>query len=903
MRPTPEDHDKATEALAGPDRIETAGKAAQTALGAATGAALAGTVAHAAGASTVLGSSALASMLGGAVVATTPIGWVIGATVVGGALAYGLSNVVANGGRNTERRRHLERGIREARSQAARARAAKQTAANVRASGETDLRALLQAAVDANLIDSARKARWLAWVADGTLTLEVALERTRGLLSEAGIRVGSASDDRVDEDEPAKTRTDVTEQPISPASQADILLERIRILQAATSSLAAPDIKEGLADIARRLTIARILAGEAVIAIAGTQGAGKTTLAKMLYELDDTWLRGNEGRGERSPVLIVEDPGVSEPVGRVLKAELDGDEWVEREIDVTPEEFNAALGDRFPGLLMPKLHVPPKHFGGQRCGFMLLPGFEKKNHANRKWQSMMRQALLGADICVIVTDETRLANRDQQAIVDALRRQIEGAVPVVAIAKTEGASAQRRAELIERAAEVFGIPSQERDRRIVCTGADRAASADWIGPLIESVQELPLVSEQHTGRHLALAREMVDRDLTEVLSRTESEIQRLSVDAHVRIDPSEAILQTFDKGLERLRRDYFAELDKTLKSYREASLKRALGALVAYEEGPLNQPGKAWRWLRTTSGEREQILPDYVKEAWADPFQFDQDADETFADAHARALAKVTSTPLHPLRNQNRTGQRPQQIEDLEELFDTTGTARSRNPKDLVGAVSLLPAITLEFARIAALDPEVVGRNPRELLFSAQPVEDSDEEKSIFKGQGALILSVILASVGGTLSGNSAIEGAREATGQAAADAVGQPADYEALKTALSSLGASIPMLASAASYIGAAVLLVNFIKSIQRAERDERNAVRRMTAQIADVHDAHFKSAFDHLMDRMRERLEDALRRRYGRDDRTIRLDRLRKALTDVQRAADDFREALDRDPAYALG
>src|SRR5262249_42824274 len=56
----------------------------------------------------------------------------------------------------------------------------------------------------------------------------------------------------------------------------------------------------------RSTYLAELLSEHYLVAVAGAQGAGKTTLVREIYGLDRTWLRDNPGRGERVPVMIVE---------------------------------------------------------------------------------------------------------------------------------------------------------------------------------------------------------------------------------------------------------------------------------------------------------------------------------------------------------------------------------------------------------------------------------------------------------------------------------------------------------------------------------------------------------------------------------------------------------------------
>ena len=74
------------------------------------------------------------------------------------------------------------------------------------------------------------------------------------------------------------------------------------------------------------------------------------------------------------------------------------------------------------------------------------------------------------------------------------------------------------------------------------------------------------------------------------------------------------------------------------------------------------------------------------------------------------------------------------------------------------------------------------------------------------------------------------------------------------------------------------------------------------MTAAISDAHYAHFSAEFDHVMDRLREKLENTLRNRYRLDDQVVRLDRLKKTHADVQMLSTELRESLARNPSFSL-
>ena len=89
------------------DRVRLLGDLGITTLGGTLGVAAAGTVAALAGATAIPAVTTAASWIGITVVAATPVGWLIGGAAAGGAIAYGVSRLIHNGGLSEGRRAEL----------------------------------------------------------------------------------------------------------------------------------------------------------------------------------------------------------------------------------------------------------------------------------------------------------------------------------------------------------------------------------------------------------------------------------------------------------------------------------------------------------------------------------------------------------------------------------------------------------------------------------------------------------------------------------------------------------------------------------------------------------------------------------------------------------------------------
>ena len=96
----------------------------------------------------------------------------------------------------------------------------------------------------------------------------------------------------------------------------------LRRLRGACTVLGNDELDDKLLDAMRRLLLAEILGDTWIVAMGGSQGAGKTTLMASMYDLrgdGPRWLQGNEGRGEKMPVLIQEVDGLAHPQGYVRR--------------------------------------------------------------------------------------------------------------------------------------------------------------------------------------------------------------------------------------------------------------------------------------------------------------------------------------------------------------------------------------------------------------------------------------------------------------------------------------------------------------------------------------------------------------------------------------------------------
>ena len=165
----------AIEKLKGKDKVGVLGEVLSGVSGGAAGAAAAGTIASAAGASTLLGSTSLATALGGVFVTATPVGWVIGAAAIAGAVGYGISKLVRSGSKQDQIREQLIKRL-EARI------------TKLRKTGNNDFhlvefKQLLTIAIERNLLTESRAESMVSLIENGSLKIEIGIQRIKSLIS------------------------------------------------------------------------------------------------------------------------------------------------------------------------------------------------------------------------------------------------------------------------------------------------------------------------------------------------------------------------------------------------------------------------------------------------------------------------------------------------------------------------------------------------------------------------------------------------------------------------------------------------------------------------------------------------------------------------------------------------
>ncbi|WP_139330871.1 hypothetical protein [Sphaerotilus natans] len=705
-------------------------------------------------------------------------------------------------------------------------------------------------------------------------------------------------------------------------------------------------IDAALLPVMRRLMLAEVVGNQWLLAVGGSQGAGKTTLVRALYDLqgeDARWLAPNEGRGEQLPILVQEDSSCTRPQGllRQLCPSEDGSHMVLRDVPATDaQQFCRAARGEMPEVMLPVLKVPRRHFQSDRQALILLPGYEAIQRDNRDWQESMRLTLMGASGCILVTDQTRLANQQQQEIQrDLLPPELQACRPWVMVSKTEGLARdpERRDALRLSAARVFfpEEPVETAMQRVLCVGADDPTYRDeWLPAASAMLRDTSAGSGAQRRMQLARLGETIDRDLGRAINLVHSRaaLHQQSLAGHGGGSAAQVMddcLGLFDDAAAELRELYQQSVQDMLEQHGERARHRLDEILVKRHEGLLN---KLVRVCDTVSDQHIR-LRETLTAAWQAPGDVLPQYVDRISSLTARVLSgprpvtaalPETATALHRLGYLDADDQPvpsrltdPQTRRNLRALLAAPGDAPpDRSSEALERTVRLLPAMALEYTRIAAALPALAGVHAETLT----PLEDMGRheagaplreqfqqfsEVAVPLLQGLAVMLAIdfsadgrIDTVGSLLSllGLGDPADPADSTTSSASTLADTAAELSSTVTPVASAAAGGSMAAAITGVIAIGFLINAALTEVRRRDQAMRELSQAMLRSILDRHLVHFMVHFDQLMQALRRHLQQSLRRRYRLDERLMEHDRLACALADASRFQRDMLDALGR-------
>jgi hypothetical protein len=428
----------------------------------------------------------------------------------------------------------------------------------------------------------------------------------------------------------------------TPEAYLATLVRCLKTVDAATTYLeevARSDFRDDLRRAVRDCQMTGLLYDHTLVAIAGDQGAGKTRLMRLLYDLDTAWLDDNAGRGEYLPVLVLEDPGIVEVHGCIYRWNDETNPGEPRGEAVTAENFQKAVRNWMGDVLeLPVLRVPERYFGGHKNrGFLLLPGYERITAKNRPWQDFMRLALVASTACVLVTNGGLLAQQQDAIRTDLQKNQLAGVQPVIAITGTETMSADRQEQLRATAAERFQVPLSG----VICTGiGDPEYEKKVRASILNALSQQGGVGLGARQRQLEDLEEL-SLQIGTVVSEARQAVRSSRDDQPEKQEIRLDIMEDLDKAIEAARGDYKRSLEQKLDSVEQQALKIAKEDFDETETGWGARLRDAKDFFTMQSGQAEDRMHSRLQSAL--------DASgggAAFAPTHAALLADLSRQKL-----------------------------------------------------------------------------------------------------------------------------------------------------------------------------------------------------------------------------------------------------------------
>lgn len=714
----------------------------------------------------------------------------------------------------------------------------------------------------------------------------------------------------------------------SPEVLLESLNNALRHLRGACTDLGNEEIDDKLLEVMRRLLLAQVLGDTWVVAVGGSQGAGKTTLMACLYSLleaEDKWLEGNEGRGEKMPVLVLEQEGLQQVRGFVRRLVKDegASSFTLQDVPVEVAEFQRVISDPATGDLLPVLRVPRRYFKRDNQAWLLLPGYEKQDRDNRAWQELMRQAMVAAGGCIVVTDKTRMANQQQVEIVkDMLDGELSGVRPYVVITKTEDSrnDLAERQQLRNSAQTTFQVSAEAAERHIILTGTDDPAYIEhWMPHMERAIHDLNFTGQ--ANRHLQMSdlSNLVGKDLTRVLSliRSKSQLYFSADESTEGAQVLQAVLEEFDDAAQDLR-------DAHLKLVGELVSQALLKASDVLDKVLKEEHEGFSNWISNvfdTTSETKMKMRAVVKQAW------EHGASQLFI-RYSEELAKLTgsklgredrapdasapkllltqeqSLSLKQVGYMHPSGQMvtfkaltPDIASDVRLLLGhrshEDASILKASSKSLSKSVKIVPAIALEYTRLVYALPEVIQIHDvavtTEVAQGGSVVEDGVKSLSAGVDLGKTAIKSLATVMAVDVLSDGKADILATIIGDTSSDGTNLPALPMTLHPAAVAVAAAV-----AAGYLTA--VAVTRLRTFEKAASAQAHS---MLHSVHDAHVGHLRKQFDDTMAVARGRIVEALRTRYKMDEGLMRKDRLARAMADVKSLTSDLRHDLDASAA----
>jgi hypothetical protein len=672
----------------------------------------------------------------------------------------------------------------------------------------------------------------------------------------------------------------------SPETALTGLNRRLRRLLSAAAALrneaaTIPNLESQLLKAYRKTAIAELFHEKFMIAIAGMQGVGKTTLLRQLYGIPDGYLPENIGRGEKLPILITEYEG-STIETRLLRAERESEEngFVLKEESVSQEQFITAARQPSDQVMWLELKVPYRHFYSSDKSFVLLPGIEEaKDEREKEWQLFVQYALTLSTTCVLVFDKTKLAQGVNQRLLDSVIREFKTARPIFALSFSDERSGEENEQLKRLVLDKFSVSTDESDR-VIPVGTGEMAEK-WIEPFMAAIHSYSAIPREFRRNQIRHLNEQL-MDLTLILNELDTVLRQHDVRTEIQNDTDyNTYFSVYDKAAKALRARLERQIQITLESHQGDAVK-----IMQNQIKDKNLLKKTRQFVFGQSYNDHFEFIEAIQQAWEQPYPNDSEGQARFVSIkcskqiemiiqerlqfYSESVDEENPFLLTAPSTLNEESEGFMDIQVKKQLIDNLSEFFTDDQKIVVlerDSIELVPIIAMERLNQSLIISQLdVYRENNLVRFQPPSTDLMDQIKSVRIAPGAIINGMAV------VFGLDAIDGTIN-TVPALLSALGVPAT-----TAAISIAGSLCGLLTLGFVAG------NVARQMTKQDFNEEDAAITIIRAFREKYKQTILDHYDDLVLDARDRLERRLHIRTRKQESFVRWEKLRYTLRDVQ-------------------
>lgn len=649
----------------------------------------------------------------------------------------------------------------------------------------------------------------------------------------------------------------------------------VKNLLRASAAIHNPELEKELSKIYRKITISEIFYNKYIIAISGLQGAGKTNMIKEIYEIPDTVIDPNLGRGEKTPVMITEG-AYSEYSFSKKVIHKEGDDVNIKDIPISVEEFSQ-LTKRFTAeVVLLELKVPFRMFSDTEKSFVLLPGIED---SCEEFQEMLMHALVSSATCIFLFDEVRYADARNTAAINKIMSVFMQAKPIFTLTMADR-SINENKDLFENFKRDFDIKD---DDRIIITGKGKDFKKEWMPKLMSALDRYRNIEGEFRKQQFRNLKSLLIDDLGNTITRLENELEMIKIGENVHRREVENSLKMLREKVAALRKEYSERLKQNL-NHQGGEARSRIDKIFA-DKG-------LWDGIVdffTKDAVKRQLLQEKIKEAWSESagksshsailktINYIQWKEGLLLNGNAPATGeeivkkgKYNEDYLEiddDLYNDYKILLRPEKTDSIDWKFSDK----------LEKNIRRMPTLILESARITTAFPNFFKvDNVNYSVKMVQTVNQvADDYGDLVGGHSKIIKASAL-----MLGLDAAYDGKIDSI----------PHLFQALSGA--SAGSFAMTAATGVSVVlGGMFIYKSILNQIDKSDLKNIIAANSVISQLIDHHHAFYLQYFDDIMDIMLNRVQDTFIERYHLSEEFTRKEALTKAIADAKKIRNDFR------------